>query len=401
MTTQATQSPATQPQSASARERITTEGWPRVLLFTDSDAFAGTERHMLDLASELPGRGIGVGIACPVPSPLADRAREMDIPVTAIAKQGSIDRAAIKSLRQLLKDDRVDVIHSHNGRTALIASVAVRLARKGRCVATQHFISPSRTNRRGLKGFVGRRIHGWVSGHTHRFIAISRAVERGMVERGEGSAASIAIIPNGIADRPTQGDVSREEMRRKLGLVADAPLVFSATRLVPEKDVESLIKAMAMLRAEHPLARCVIAGEGALQDDLKKKIEELGVSESVQLLGFRNDVATLMSIADVFVLPAISEPFGLVLLEAMSKACPVIATASGGPLEIIEQGVTGFLVEPQSAQSLAHAIDQMLSDPISAHRMGQKGRARFEQQFTAKRMATLTASVYVDAVSKI
>src|SRR5450432_1461938 len=114
---------------ASAPAAVTTSGWPHVLLFTDSDAFAGTERHMLDLASGLRGQAVGVGIACPVPSPLAQRAAERNIPVTAIPKRGMLDRHAIALLRQLLSNDSVQIIHSHNGRTGMLAAIAVWRAR--------------------------------------------------------------------------------------------------------------------------------------------------------------------------------------------------------------------------------------------------------------------------------
>jgi len=377
----------------------TTVGWPRVLLFTDSDAFAGTERHILDLAASLPGQGVGVGIACPAPSPLADRAVNMGIPVTPIAKRGLLDKIALKSLRSLFKQNSVDVIHVHNGRTAMLAAIAHRLARCGHCVSTQHFITPSRVNRKGIKAVLSRMAHGWVAGQTDRFIAISRAVERGMAERDDGQPGRIFIIPNGISDFDPGSITPAATVRQELGISPQAPLIVSATRLAPEKAVDSLIDAMAQLRTSHPTACCAIAGEGSERAALANRIEHLGLGDSIRLLGFRDDVASLIAACDVFVLPSVNEPFGLVLLEAMSLSRPVVSTAAGGPLEIIEEASTGLLVSPRRPDALADAIGRLLSDKPAAQEMGRRGRLHFEKHYTAGAMAAATAAVYRRAVA--
>jgi glycosyltransferase involved in cell wall biosynthesis len=377
----------------------TTVGWPRVLLFTDSDAYAGTERHILDLAGSLPAQGVGVGIACPSPSPLAERAASMGVPVTTIAKNGLLDQPALKSLRSLFKQNAIDVIHVHNGRTAMLAAVAHRMARRGHCVSTQHFITPSRVNRTGIKAVLSRMAHGWVSRHTDRFIAISRAVERGMAERDDGHPGRIFIIPNGIADFDAKSIVPSSKIRQELGIGPQTPLVVSATRLASEKAVDSLIDAMAQLRTSHPTACCAIAGEGAERAALANRIEHLGLGDSVRLLGFRNDVASIIAAGDVFVLPSVNEPFGLVLLEAMALSKPVVSTAAGGPLEIVEEASTGLLVSPRRPDALADAIGRLLSDRPAAQEMGRRGRLHFEKHYTAGAMAAATAAVYRRAVA--
>ena len=377
----------------------TTVGWPRVLLFTDSDAFAGTERHILDLAASLPAQGVGVGIACPAPSPLAERAVNMGIPVTPIAKRGLFDQVALKSLRTLFKQNSVDVIHVHNGRTAMLAAVAHRLSRRGHCVSTQHFITPTRVNRTGIKAVLSRMAHGWVASHTDRFIAVSRAVERGMAERDDGHPGRIFIIPNGISDFDRSAITPASKIREELGIGPQTPLVVAATRLAPEKAVDSLVDAMAQLRTRHPTACCAIAGEGSERTALANRIAHLGLGESVRLLGFRNDVGSLIAACDVFVLPSVNEPFGLVLLEAMALSKPVVSTAAGGPLEIVEEASTGLLVAPRRPDALADAIGRLLSDRPAAQEMGRRGRLHFEKHYTAGAMAAATAAVYRRAVA--
>jgi glycosyltransferase involved in cell wall biosynthesis len=114
----------------------------------------------------------------------------------------------------------------------------------------------------------------------------------------------------------------------------------------------------------------------------------------VRLLGFRTDALSLMWAADIFVLPSLAEPFGLVLLEAMSLGKPVVATSAGGPLEIVLAGETGLLVPPAQPHELALAINQLLADPEKAIEMGRKGLERYKERFTTERMARETVAVY-------
>ncbi len=118
---------------------------------------------------------------------------------------------------------------------------------------------------------------------------------------------------------------------------------------------------------------------------------------AVALLGFRRDVAALMAACDIFVLPAPAEPFGLVLLEAMAMGKPVIAANAGGPCEIVVHGQTGLLFEPGNPQSLAAAMADLLNNPEKAKAMGAAGRKRFEDHFTAARMAAQIAAIYAAA----
>ena len=112
----------------------------KVLLLTDSDGFAGTERHILDLAKGLRVQGVTVAVACPEPSPLGDGLNREGLPHVVMQKGGLYDRAAIHMLRDLLVSGKFDILPSHNGRTALIAALAVKSAGRGYLVATQHFV---------------------------------------------------------------------------------------------------------------------------------------------------------------------------------------------------------------------------------------------------------------------
>jgi glycosyltransferase involved in cell wall biosynthesis len=371
----------------------------RVALFTDADVFAGTERHMLELGRALKQEGVEPTIACPDPSPLAQRAKESGIGVIGIGKHGILDWRAILSLRRALRSGQIELIHAHNGRTKLLASVAVRLAKTGRVVATQHFLQPNHSTHRGVKAVVSRGAHHWVNAGVHRFIAISKASAAGMLERAEASESDVCVVLNGMAAPDLSGLKKREEIRAELRTPLDAPVVVCVARLVPEKDIPTLIDAMRQVVEAIPTAVCWIAGEGSQREALALKIKQSGIEKSVKLLEFREDALSLINAADLFVLPSLAEPFGLVLLEAMALGKAVVATQAGGPLEIVEEGRTGLLVTPSKADEMSVAIQKLLGDSALRQSMGQAGRNRFEEKFSAQAMARATLNVYRQALA--
>jgi glycosyltransferase involved in cell wall biosynthesis len=370
----------------------------RVLLFTDADVFAGTERHMLDLAVGLRAEGVTVMIGCPTPSPLADKSAASGIRVVSIAKKGLVDRDAIRALRRLLKKGEVDVIHAHNGRTRMAAAIAVRWAGVGRCVATQHFLEPNHTTQHGVKGAAFKLAHRWVNGKTHQFVAISKAAKSAMLRRNEAGEDRICVIPNGIEPPNAAGLEAPQAIRAELEINRDTSLIVCVARLEKEKDIGTLVAAMSQVAASHPNSVCVVAGEGTQEQALRQQVVDAELEKSVRLLGFRSDAMSLIQAADLFVLPSLAEPFGLVLLEAMTLGRAVIATDAGGPREIIEHEQTGLLVPPSNPGAMASAIARLLSDRSAAAEMGRRGLERFFERFTADRMARATLGAYHQAM---
>ena len=181
----------------------------------------------------------------------------------------------------------------------------------------------------------------------------------------------ITVVPNGIYEPRTAEFECAAQTRADLGCLT-APLIVCAARLEPEKDIGTLIAAMAQVVAERPDARCLVAGTGSQQEFLHKTIERLHLADKVCLLGYREDALALIYASDVFVLPSLTEGFGLVLLEAMALGKPVVATAAGGPLEIVVPDGTGTLVPPSNPHALARALLALLNDTEAQRKMGSK-----------------------------
>lgn len=349
---------------------------------------------MIALAHGLTTLGITVSLCCPSQSPLTETPIRGSVNLVPIEKCGSVDIKASRKLATLLAHEGVDIIHAHNSRTALASTLAVGLAGKGRTIATQHFIEPGRllegTLRRTVKNFA----HRCMNRRIDHFIAISLAVADAMISRGDTKPEKVTIVPNGIPSPNAAELQSRARVRAQLRIQPDIPLIVCAARLEPEKDIESLIAAMGLLKRQCTSARCIVLGEGSQRAALQESVRRIGVEETVALLGFHNDAMSLINAADLVVLPSRAEPFGLVLLEAMALEKPVIATRAGGPMEIVVHGETGYLVPPSEPEFLADAIRTLVMDREACTRMGMNGRRRFLERFTSEAMSRRVLSVY-------
>ena len=144
----------------------------------------------------------------------------------------------------------------------------------------------------------------------------------------------------------------------------------------------------------HPKSKCVIAGEGRQMPKLLNVVKNLGIEDYVKLIGFYEDAYSLINAADIVVLPSVAEPFGLVLVEAMAFAKPVVAVRSGGPAEIVIDGKTGLLIEPSNSHALAEAIILLLKDSKSRQEMGENGLNRYRERYILDRMIKETLDVY-------
>jgi glycosyltransferase involved in cell wall biosynthesis len=169
--------------------------------------------------------------------------------------------------------------------------------------------------------------------------------------------------------------------------------VGTAARLVPLKGIIYLIEAIARLRAEFPV-RLEIAGEGPERPALEEEVARLALDEAVEFLGWRSDLEKLFSVWDVFALPSLEEGFGITALEAMAAGLPVVATDVGGLPEVVQHGITGWLVAPRRPGELAERLRDLLTNPVMRHEMGIAGRKRAELNFSADLMVRGIKDIY-------
>ena len=236
----------------------------------------------------------------------------------------------------------------------------------------------------------------WSLRHADALVGVSKYVAGTLVASGH-DAARVYAAPNAVDIGRWEPGVGRAEARRTLGLADDVPVVLTVCRLFPGKGTAELIRALALVRQQRPATVLLVVGretQAGFANELERLAGDLGQDAHVRFLGLRSDVPALMAAADVYAMPSLHEPFGLVFAEAMAMELPVVALASGGAPEVVDDGRTGFLAPEGDIEALAGHVLALVEDPELRRTMGAQGRKHVESQFTTDRMARDVAAVY-------
>jgi sugar transferase (PEP-CTERM/EpsH1 system associated) len=307
---------------------------------------------------------------------VADELESAGQKVSSLDKRPGLRPATLVRLAKLLRRLQPDIVHTHNTAAFFYAVPAARLARVPAVVHTRH----------GQRNLATKR-------QNRAFRFLSRFVDCMVCVSEDGRRLS---IKEGIDPRKTRTIWNGIDLARfsYSGPTPNGPAIIVA-RLVPEKDVETLVRATAIVAQERPDFRLNIVGDGACKPSLEELAAQLGLSDCIRFLGEMHSIAELLARASVFILPSLTEGISLTLLEAMATGVPVVATNVGGNPEVVVDGETGLLVQPGSPALLANAMARVLSEPELARQMGVAGRRRVEEHFDVCRMLREYEALYV------
>jgi len=185
----------------------------------------------------------------------------------------------------------------------------------------------------------------------------------------------------------------KQNFKRELGIPENSLIAGTVGRLVPVKGPEFLIDAAKYIISKNPDTLFIFTGDGHLKQNLEKKAFEMGIKENIIFLGWRDDVAKIISIYDIFVLPSLNEGMGRVLVEAMAIGKPIVASNIGGIPDLVTHGKNGFLVPPKNPEQLAKYIQILLEDKEKRGKIGLAGR-EMALNFSAENMVKMIASLY-------
>jgi glycosyltransferase involved in cell wall biosynthesis len=211
--------------------------------------------------------------------------------------------------------------------------------------------------------------------------------------------ATVHVVPNGL-DPPRFSSGTDAEVRRDLGLGPEVPVVLWAGRLEPEKRLDVFLRACAVLGATDQDFVALVAGEGAAYEPMLALAAVLGLSDRVRFMGYRGDVPDLIRLARAVALTSEIEGFPNILLETQLAGRPVVATRAGGTGEVVEPGVTGFLVEVGDRDAVAGCLARLLRDSVLASRLGGAGAERARRLFPGQRMGEETLAIYRELAEK-
>jgi glycosyltransferase involved in cell wall biosynthesis len=351
-----------------------------VAVFITSFHPGGTERQMTELIQRLDRTRFDVRVACFHKEGAWLPRVEACAPVTAFpikgfARPGTLAQAA--AFARWCRAQRIAVVQTCDLYANTFALPAAALGGVPVRIGSRRELNPDKS-----AGQIALQRHAYRCAHT--VVANSRAAARQLEAEGLATAR-IEVIPNGVT-------VERFAPRAATGRVAT---VLTVANLRPEKAHEVLLDAAARLAPVHPGLRYLIAGDGPRLSELRDLAHRLGVADRVEFLGHREDVPALLAAADAFVLPSRSEAFPNGAIEAMAAGLPVIASAAGGLLDLIESGKTGLLVPPDDAGALADAIDSLVLSPARAAALGSAAREDVTRRYSFERMVRSFEDLYL------
>jgi glycosyltransferase involved in cell wall biosynthesis len=357
----------------------------------------GGEVLTLNVAKAAADAGMDVTVVTVPEAPLADAALERGYDVYQLPMRASAFRRDARALAGVVDEIEPDLVQG----TGFLTNALVRTACRVSSVAVVDTVQadPEAAAHEGASALAmsyRRWLHARSATRSDAVAAVSRAVADSIVAWGS-PAERVRVIHNGV-------DIAEIERlaRGTRPATADesgAPLVASVGRLEPVKGMTTLVRAAAGVSRVRPDVRFAIAGTGSLEGRLREIAVASGTSDRIDFLGHISPIETLLSKADVLVLPSLSEGLPIAPLEAMALGVPVVASDAGGIPEVVEDGVTGVLVATGDHEGLSRAILDLVDAPERAEQMGAAGRRRVEERFTIERMQRQYVELYEKLLS--
>ncbi|MGY1704736.1 glycosyltransferase family 4 protein [Geodermatophilus sp. SYSU D00697] len=373
----------------------------------------GAAEHLLQLASLLPSDRFDVTVALSGGGPLDDEIRATGLRVLDYApahgtghfKQASPD-SPLELLRQFgrlradIRRHGYDVVHTHTSVAGAMGRVAawscrtpVRLHMVHAFAGHDAVPQPRRSLFRVVERVLDRvTTHTVVGSVSMRDLGLRWRVLR---------PGRVTVIPNASRMAARDGTAAeRARLRSELGLPPDALVVALIGRVEDQKGVDVLVRAAVPVTAQVPRAHVVVVGDGTRRAGMERLAAQLGIAGRVHFTGWRHDLDQVVRAIDVLALPSRWEAFGIVNLEAMAAAKPVVGHAVGGVPEVVVHGETGLLSPPGAEDALARDLVRVLSDPQLAARLGAAGRRRLLERFTPERMVEAHVELYDELVAR-
>jgi len=315
----------------------------------------GAEKVIADLADQMLKRGHQVKIAY-LKGPVVVRPENDDIELIYLGLESvKNSQAAYKNYKQLIQNFQPHIVHAHMVHANIFARISRIFCPIPKLVCTAHS-----NNEGGRARMLAYRLtHAWSDLTTN----VSQSAAKKFEDIGAVPKGGILTIYNGInLDKFRRHDQAINELRSSLNIADDEFMLLAVGRLNDAKDYPNLLKALSIVQGKNVCSKkihLIIAGDGEQRPVLEEQIQALQLKDCVQLLGRRNDIAQLMSAADIFVSSSSFEGFGLVVAEAMACNTFVVGTDCGGVKEVM--GDTGILVPPQNSSGLAEALMQAIN----------------------------------------
>ena len=360
----------------------------RVLHVESGRFLYGGAKQVEYLLRGLARHGVESQLACPLGSDIAQAARALGVKVHELPMGGDLDLPLVWRLLRLIRKERPDLLHLHSRRGAdILGGLAARLSGT-RVVVSRRVDNPE-------SRFVVR----WKYRLYDRVITISQGIAEVLLSEGLPEE-KLVCVRSAVDFQAYQTACDDQRFRQAFDLEESDLVLAMVAQLIPRKGHRVMLQAMLRLQETIPRVKLLIFGRGPLQQELAQSIREMGLQEQVNLVGFYEDLPSILPCFDLLAHPALMEGLGIALLQAASAGLPVVAVNAGGMPEAVEDGVTGRLVEAGSVDELTAALEQLLADKELRLRMGQAGREKMRREFSVEIMVEGNLRVYREVLGQ-
>jgi len=324
----------------------------------------------------------------------ATEIENMGIPVFLLPqKKNGTDYFAFVKVARILKQEKIDIIHTHNTQPFIDGSIGALMSGVKTIVHTEH----GRTFPDKKRYMFAE----WLMSHfAYKVVGVSEHTSQNLIKHERMSPRKVVSIINGVSGAHFDMVIDKGKKREELGLKNDGPVLGVGARLVKLKGISYLLQAMPAIIEKFPSITLVLAGGGEYENTLRKEADFLGIHKNVLFAGPRLDFPELLKLFDLFILPSLSEGLPMALLEAMAAGCPIIATNVGGIPMAIQHGENGSLIEPGNSDILSSEIIKLLKDNELRNRYVKKGREVFKKNFSVEVMMEKYQSLYLKEIAK-
>lgn len=324
---------------------------------------------------------------------IGEKARAKGLTFYEVEERGKFDPRVLRALRDIVVKHRINVIHSHDYKSDLMAYIVGRwmCPHPVRLLSTAHAWVLI-----GLKGELYRRLDLMIMRRLDQLIAVSHATKAEMVAGGVPDGL-VHVVHNAIDTVAWAPERGSDSFRTELGLNGAFPVVGYVGRINKEKDLDSWLRAAALVAAKHPKARFVLVGDGRgdnTQAELESLADTLGIRGNVIFPGYRSSLQSVYAAFDIFMLSSRREGLPNCILEAMAMGLPVVTTDVAGAKELVKDQETGYVLPQGDVSGLGAALLRLVDDASLRTRFRLAGRKRIEDEFSFARRLRHVEDLY-------
>lgn len=355
-----------------------------ILQINSSKTWAGGETHIKDLIKGLSERNHDIFLA--VRSQIAGNFADMAVNLKILPLKNSIDFYSVWKLAKIIKKNKIDIIHVHNGKDYWLAVFAKYLAGRAKIVATRHILKPLGNS------FLHKKMFAKID----QFIAVSEQVKENLIKENNIDLEKIRVVHNGMG-LSNYTNIDSEYLFSELNIKKSDFVIGSVGTLCDRKNQKLLVDLAKKIEIKN--IKFVLIGEDFTEkkeykNELLNKIKKNNISNKLIMTGYRNDIPELMDFFDLLVVPSKAEAFGLVAIEAMAAGTPVIASKVDGLKEVIKNRSSGILISDNNINEYKKEILSLYHNKKLRKKYSKNGIKRVENKFSLEKMIKSVEKIY-------